>query len=123
MKKNGFTLIELIITIGLLALIGTVIAVNVMGMFSEQEDLDYEAFVREIEDSACMYVETAFSSDERTNCRRNTCIVTVDMLLAKGYISDDLVDPSTGELVIVNQDKYRVKVSWPGNVKTCEIAS
>ncbi len=121
MKKNGFTLVEIIVTLGIMALIGVVIAGNFSGLFSEQEDKDYEAFVKQIEDSACMYVETAFTANEKSNCRKNTCTITVDKLVGRGYLDEELVDPSTGDKVMENQSKYKVTVSWPNNVKTCKM--
>lgn len=121
MKKNGFTLLELIVTISLVAVVGVVISANVLGMFSDQEDQDYEEFVKKIEESACMYVETSFDSTKRSNCKRNGCMVTIDDIISKGYIADDLVDPSTGEKVINNKNKYKVNVTWPNDVKTCKM--
>lgn len=121
MKKNGFTLIELIVTIGLVAVMGVVISVNVLGLFSDQEDQEYNTFIKDLEESACMYVETAFTTEERSDCRKNGCTITIDMLLKKGYIEDSLVDPSTGEKVVNNKNKYKVTVAWQNNVKQCKI--
>lgn len=121
MNKKGFTLIELIITIAIMALIGIVISTNMLGLFSKQEDKEYEEFVNKIEDAACVYVETEFTSTERTNCRNHGCIITMDNLIYSGYISEDLKDPNTGDKIINDLDRYQVKVNWVNNVKTCEI--
>lgn len=119
MKKEGFTLIELIVTIAIMGLIGVVISTNMLGLFSNEEDKEYEAFVQKIEDSACMYVETVFNDTQRSNCRTNTCTITIDQLINKGYVADDLIDPTTGNVITSNKSKYKVKVSWVNNVKTC----
>lgn len=121
MKKSGFTLIELIITIAIMALIGIVISTNMLGLFSQEEDRDYEEFVKKIEDAACIYVETGFSSSERTSCRNNGCTISIQNLISKGYISDDLKDPSNGKKISDHPNSYQVKVSWIDNVKTCKL--
>ena len=122
MKNKGFTLIELIVTIAIMALIGVVISTNMLGLFSNEEDKKYEEFLSQIEEAACIYVETAWSDSTRTNCRStNNCTVTINQLILKGYISDDLKDPSTGLMVTNNPDEYKVTVSWINNVKTCSI--
>lgn len=120
MNKKGFTLIELIITIGLMLMVGIVISTNMLGLFSHQEENDYEDFVKKIEESACVYVETVMSSSERTSCKQNSCIISIDKLINSGYVDENLVDPSTGESV-KNNSKYSVNVSWVNNKKTCKI--
>ena len=119
MKKNGFTLIELIVTVGIIALIGTVISVNVLGLFSNQEDKDYEKFKEQIEEAACMHVDLKMPYYEKTPCRRNGCTVKIETLIGDGYIADDLIDPSTGEKISNNPRKYDVNISWVSNEMTC----
>lgn len=122
MKNNkGFTLIELIATIGIMILIGIVIVNNMTGILSKQNDQEYESFKKKLEDGACIYVETVFSNGERTNCKNHGCTISVDNLIERGYIEDTLKDPSTGELVTSNKNKYKVNVRWIDNVKTCTV--
>ena len=47
----------------------------------------------------------------------------LDKLIEKGYIEDNLKDPSTGDLITKDKEKYQVKVSWIDNVKTCEMGA
>jgi len=120
MKNKGFTLIELIITIALMALVGIVISTNMVGLFSNEEDTEYENFIKEIEDAACVYIET---TGTKTTCRQNNgCKVTTNELISKGYIDEDLKDPTTNELVKGN-DNYSVNITWVNNEKTCTIVS
>ena len=121
--KNGFTLVELIVTIVIMALIGIVISTNMVGLFSDEEDKEYEKFVQKIEEAACMYVETASLNEDsfnRIDCKKNGCTITTNQLINKGYISDDLKDPSNDTLVAGNSN-YSVKVTWVNNVKTCKM--
>ena len=121
MKNKGFTMIELIVTIGIMALIGVMIGTNMLGLFSSEEDKEYESFINKIQESACMYVETVFDSVERSNCRSNGCTITIHQLIQKGYIADDLKDPSTGDKVLDHANDFKVQVFWENDVKKCKI--
>lgn len=127
MKNNkGFTLIELIATIGIMILIGLVIVNNMTGVLSKKHDEEYNRFRKELEDGACIYVETVFTSEEKSNCKSHGCTISVDDLIARGYIADDLKDPSKDSkseeaLVVKNKEKYKVQVRWVNNVKTCTV--
>ena len=57
MKNKGFTLVELIITITLIAIISVSIGVSVTGLLSRQEDDQAEEFKKTISDAACVYAE------------------------------------------------------------------
>lgn len=120
-NKNGFTLIELIVTIGIMILIGLVIVNNMAGFLSKKNDREYESFKQKLEESACIYVETVFTSNERSNCRNHGCSISVDSLIQRGYIEDTLKDPNTGELITNNKNKYKINVRWENNVKTCKM--
>ena len=60
MEKNGFTLIELIITIGLLAILGTMIASNMLGVQSKQMESNYESYKEQIADAACLVMDSKY---------------------------------------------------------------
>ena len=124
MKNNkGFTLIELIATIGIIILVGLVIVNNMTGVLSKRNDEEYERFKRELEDGACIYVETELKRDARNTCKSSGCTVTIDDLISKGYIDDDLKDPSNGHKVIEYKNDYKVTVEWENDVKTCKISN
>lgn len=123
MKNNkGFTLIELLATIGIMILIGLVIVNNMTGILSKQQDEEYNTFKKKLEESACIYVDTKWESEYRKNCKNNNnCSVSVQQLIEVGYIEEDLKNPNNNESVVNNQEKYKVKVTWKNNVKTCEM--
>ena len=51
-KKNGFTLAELIVTIALIAIAATIIGVSLSGVMSNQKDAKNSAFDKRIENLA-----------------------------------------------------------------------
>jgi len=136
MNNKGLTMIELIVTIGLITLIGIVISTNMLGILSNEEDNEYDRFVKEIEESACMYIETAYDSmntyaNARLACMKSQtynsinklvsgCNVSINELIESGYLDEDLIDPSTGSVidstkkVIISWDDERVKHCYYG---------
>ena len=115
MKKKGFTLIELIITIGVMVLVGLVIVTNMTGLFSKNEDQDYENFRKKIENAACIYAEKDVWKENKNKCKNHTsganCVITITTLIKAGLIEESLKDPNTGNYVKDNS-KYDVTVSW-----------
>ena len=51
--KKGFTLIELIVTIALIALITVSVGVSMNGMLDKQTEKEYASYVKTIENTAC----------------------------------------------------------------------
>ena len=72
MKKNGYTLVELIITMALLALASTVIIVNMQGVESKQNKSLKERRIAEIEQAAC-------SAIRNSNWSKSQCLYGIRM--------------------------------------------
>lgn len=123
MKKNGFTMVELIITIVLLALIAVVIGTNMVGLQSKQTEKNYKAFTGRLESAACQYIEKKENATQKRNCKSNPnssyCNITVGTLINAGLIDYDEIDPSTDEVVNTN---LVVKIKWSNGEQSCEFA-
>ena len=122
MKKSGFTMIELVVSIGLIALIGTLIVANMGNVLSGEKDKQYEEFLATIQNAACTYVDVDKTKKNQccpnNKCVGKTCSVTVEQILNKGLIEEkDLMDPKTKTSVKVTDS---VSVSFPNGVKTCK---
>lgn len=109
MKNKGFTLVELIITIALIAVISVTIGVSMTGMFSRQEEKDAEAYVVTIENAACMYVEISGTTDIE---------VTIAELLDNGFLNAELQNPITNKSISDYRDNI-VEINWNNGEKTC----
>lgn len=113
MKKNGFTLIEILLVIVLLAAISVTVGVSMNGMFNKEEDKKYNTYISQIEDAACVYAETH-------NIKTNTTI-TINNLIRDGLISKNLKNPKE-DVVVENDNTIKgVIIEWKNNEKKCTI--
>ncbi len=138
MNKNGFTLVELIITIGLLSLLGVLIANNMVNIQGKQLQKNYENYKKEIAAAACLAIESEdvkdltkelfFKKDDflsivhsKNECIINgECFIKTGTLLELGYLNKELENPATGKLV-TNDEIARVR--YIAGEKTCDYYS
>ncbi len=118
MKKNGFTLIELVTTIGLMVLMGLIIVNNINAIFSNQEDVELDDFKRIVEDAACTYIDLSDPEivQKKNECKVSGCTVTTHMLISNGLLDDDLVNPWTNKPITGSEV---IEISYPNYEKTC----
>lgn len=107
MKNKGFTLIELIVTITLLAIISITIGVSVSNMLANQKEKEAENMKETIEKAACVYVDTVNESLTE---------VSLKTLIDEGLIDKDLVNPITKESLDINS---KVNINIVDNEKNC----
>lgn len=107
MKNKGFTLIELIITITLVAIISLSVGVSVSGMLSRQKEKDAEELKKTIEEAACVYSEIEDST---------ATSVSLKTLIESGLLDKDLNNPITKEDLNENST---VSITWNDYEKTC----
>ncbi len=109
-NKKGFTLVELLVVIALIAIITTSISVAMFEMLQSQKDKIEENSIKNIENAACTYAEL---NDLRNNCTdKNNCEQNIN-------ISNLILD---GKLDEEKYDKYKEKnviIKWEKGLKTC----
>lgn len=117
MNKKGFTLVEMITTLTIMILIGLVIVNNMANLFSKEEEANYEDFVFKVAEAGCVYFDVVYDTSRKSSCKSGGgCMIRVDDLIKEGYLSEDLINPKTGEVI----DKSKsVSVSWVSNEKKC----
>lgn len=102
-KTKGFSLIELIIAIALLAAIGLLIGVNFNKIFNKEEKDSYEEFTNKIKSASDVYLTSNSSLLNELNTNRAFIEIKIKDLKEAGLISEDLKDPKTGD--ILNDDE------------------
>ena len=97
-NKKGFTLVEILVSIGLLALLGSVIAISLNRVFKDNNKKHYNEYVEKIKSSAMLFVNNTVDiiNDLNDNSFK---IITIGDLIDNGYVNDTLVNPNTDEKV------------------------
>ena len=118
MKKNGFTLIELIATIGLMVLMGFIVVNNLSSIFSQREDEDIADFKQMLEDAACTYIELSDPSikQKKETSKKSGCNVSTNVLISNGLLGEDLKNPMTGKKITGSE---LIKIRYVNLEKTC----
>ena len=86
--NKGFTLVELLITIALIAVITVTMGVSISSMINRQEEKEFQQYVELIEESACTYAE-------KNNLPQVSSEVSIDTLISEGLLSKDITNPKT----------------------------
>ena len=114
MNNKGFTLIEIIAVVGLLALIGVMISTNLVSMNQKQNEKNYVNYKETIASGACIFFEskdmkfystssgainkTASAKVNRDECLGlKKCYTSTALLIEYGYIDEHMKDPTTQE--------------------------
>ena len=108
MNKKGFTLVEILVSIGLLALLGSVIAISLNKVFKDNNIKNYNEYVEKIKSSAMLYVNNTVDIINDLN-DSSFKIITIGDLIDNGYLKDNIINPNTGETVDKNE---KIKVSY-----------
>lgn len=110
MKNRGFTLVELIITIALIAIISVTIGVSMSGLLSRQDERQLEEYISDIENAACVYAEL-------NNIVTNST-VSIGTLISEGLLSTDLTNPQDN-LSVSEYSSDTVSIVWSNGRRTC----
>ena len=110
--KKGFTLLELVIAIGLLALFAVFIGVSLNRTFKKQKENDYNNFIKKIVASANLYVSNEGSIINSLSSDKGYIIIKTKDLIDKGLLSENTINPKTNEKVDPNDE---IKVSYDAN--------
>lgn len=81
-KRNGFTLIELIVVVGIVAAAAVILGTNFMNLIGNAGAYEDEVIAKGIAEAAFVYY------DSKDNLSKKSCI-TAEMLMTGGYISSE----------------------------------
>lgn len=90
-KKNGFTLIEMIVCIGIIAALGVVFGLNSSKILGNAKNNDYEELFLEVFDAAKVYSELSTGHCSLSGAN-GTCEITINQLIQKGLLDRGFVN-------------------------------
>lgn len=120
MRKNGYTLIELIAVIALIAVVAIIVILNFDNSVTKSNNKKKNNFKTEIENAACVYIDLKDNASYKSSCySHNNCSVTASQLINSGMISDELIDPETEQKI---SPTLSIDVRWDEEgLKTCAL--
>ena len=124
MKRNGFTLVELIATLVLMSMLATVILINMVGVKDEQDQRSATKFDQKVEEAACTYIDMKNQMTLREQCKASGCVISLADLIGKegdsnsvSLIDPELEDKRTNKTAKDEKDTIKVKITFEGSPK------
>ena len=108
MKKNGFTLIELIGIVAIIALVMLVTVPRIISTLTKSTNDEMENFKNDLELAASSYVEANWGIfknqyiTKKEENKKNIYCLSVQALIDSGYIEKTEIDPSTNKILDPN---------------------
>lgn len=116
MEQKGFTLIETIITLCIIALLSTILVINMVSLNEKNNAKQYTEFKETITTAGCSYIDSDKQMTLRDLCKQETyCNVTLSTLITDGLIDSELIDPSNNKTAKEEQDNIKVNINWKMN--------
>ncbi|MDD4706311.1 MAG: hypothetical protein PHS24_03785 [Bacilli bacterium] len=112
MKRNGFTIIEIIISLVILVSIGLIIGVSLNKVFKNNEEAGLDSFKDQIISSTDLYLANNQSYINELQTTKGYLLIQVGELISAGLLDGNTIDPATGEKVASDNI---VKVSLDAN--------
>ena len=112
MNRKGFTLIEIIVSVGLLALIGVAVGISLNKTFKNQEKMNYQEYVDKVKSAALLYANNSTEITNELNSNASFKILKVGELINNGYINESLENPETKAKI---KDDEEVKIYYNEN--------
>lgn len=129
-RKNGFTLVEMLVCIGIIAALGVVIGLNASDILKDTQNEDHEAVMDDLFDAAKIFVELSSSEAICGSLSTSTdgyCNVAIFYLVSKGLIEDTIYDKdnpmkkngkfTSGDIIKVSKSGGKKTASY--TISTC----
>lgn len=110
MKNNGFTLIELMVTVAIIALLSVFITPVVKNLIDDSNEKAYNSVVDTIEDAAKSYLYLNNSSIDSLITANGYAEVTIETLKDNDLLDNKIINPLT-KTEISNTDVVRITKS------------
>ena len=117
MNRKGFTLIETIMVVAIIAILSLILVPNVMMLIDENKNKSCKNLLNSIESSASIYVSNNKYSLDLSS---GSTFVSLDTLISSGDLKGPITDPySNNEIVIdSNNSNQNVIVTYDKTTKS-----
>ena len=116
MNHNGFTLIEILLTLGIIAILSTIIVINTINLNEKNKANQYEKFKEIITTAGCSYIDSDTAKALRESCKKEKyCTISLSTLISSGLIDENLIDPSNNKIVKTEQNNIMININWENN--------
>lgn len=101
--RKGFTLVEVLVTIVLLGIVGTIVIYNVANISQTSKESDYERYVATVVSAANVYADNNPDAFNQLYRDRAYLYIRTGDLIADGLLDEELVNPMTSERIGKNE--------------------
>ena len=122
MNKKGFTMVELLVVIALIALMAVLLTINMTGVLSEQRGTSFKTLKGEMESAACAYIDKQKNVELRNQFKNNPAggTVTLNTLITSGLIDGEVIDPRNNKK-LEEEGNITITIKWVDKVKQCTL--
>lgn len=122
-NNKGFTLIELIATIVILALVMGISTYSISAIIKNSKEKNYELLINNIKDAAeNYYQECKYSNNTGITCSRDdegNLITKLESLVTYGYLKSNDTDSSSSQKIVNPKDNVditncQIKITYSG---------
>lgn len=110
LKKQGFTLVELLVTIILLGIVASIVIYNMTNISNTSKEIDYERYIAAIKSAADVYVTNNSDSFNELYVNKAYIYLTIGDLVKGSLLDENLKNPYTNETIDF-EDKIKVNLS------------
>ena len=117
MKKNGFTLIELVTVIALLSIVGVVLIPKISDMFQTSKADQLEEVRQEVVTATEVYLNSSCGSDNYDKLIDNDSIkIYLSSISDCGLIDNKIYNPMSGEYFDIDNEYVDVVIDEVGMI-------
>ena len=117
MKKNGFTLIELVTVIALLSIVGVILIPKISDMFQTSKADQLEEVRQEVVTATEVYLNSSCGSDNYDKLIENDSIkIYLSSISNCGLIENKIYNPVSGEYFDIDDEYVDVVIDEVGMI-------